>query len=318
MISKKIIDSDSFLEMSAAAQVLYFHLNMGADDDGFNNQVQMAMYKAHASVDDLKLLVMKNFLIRFESGVYVIKDWRVHNTLRKDRYVPTSFQNEFKLLGLNDDNAYAFARQMSLDLEFKDGQEDDMLDAAIYGLQGVFENTQKEPRQPSGNQMTTVGCRRLDKNRLDKNRLDNYNYYNNSPNPIEKKAENSILEVDMIFAMWNQMQSTIHHKELNEVRKTAIKKALSKYEVQDIIQAIENYDLVLRSYWYFNYKWSLEDFLNRKNGISTFTNEGSNWNTFQEEVNKNPMLLPKEEWPQAQVEKKEAPQAFKDFLKQIK
>ena len=92
MFTKQVTDSDSFIEMSSAAQALYFHLNQGADDDGFNNQIQTAMLKAHAGTDDLKILMAKNFVIRFESGVIVIKHWRMHNTLRKDRYKPTSYQ----------------------------------------------------------------------------------------------------------------------------------------------------------------------------------------------------------------------------------
>lgn len=106
MFTKKISDSDAFIEMSAAAQALYFHLNQGADDDGFNNQVQMAMWKSHASVDDLKVLMAKNFIIRFESGVIVIKHWRMHNTLRKDRYTPTNFQEELAMLGVKENEAY--------------------------------------------------------------------------------------------------------------------------------------------------------------------------------------------------------------------
>ena len=106
MFTKKITDSDAFIEMSSAAQALYFHLNQGADDDGFNNQVQMAMWKAHASIDDLKVLLAKNYIIRFESGVIVIKHWRMHNTLRKDRYTPTNFQDELNQLGLKDNGAY--------------------------------------------------------------------------------------------------------------------------------------------------------------------------------------------------------------------
>ena len=112
MFTKKITDSDAFIEMSSAAQALYFHLNQGADDDGFNNQVQMAMWKAHASVDDLKVLLAKNYIIRFESGVIVIKHWRMHNTLRKDRYTPTNFQEELNLLGLKDNGAYTLGCQM--------------------------------------------------------------------------------------------------------------------------------------------------------------------------------------------------------------
>ena len=111
MFTKKITDSDAFIEMSSATQALYFHLNQGADDDGFNNQVQMAMWKAHASVDDLKVLMAKNYIIRFESGVIVIKHWRMHNTLRKDRYIPTNFQEELNQLGIKDNGAYTLGCQ---------------------------------------------------------------------------------------------------------------------------------------------------------------------------------------------------------------
>ena len=112
MFTKKVSDSDAFIEMSSAAQALYFHLNQGADDDGFNNQIQIAMLKAHASLDDLKALMMKNFIIRFDSGVIVIKHWRMHNTLRKDRYTPTNFQEELSLLGIKDNGSYTLGCQM--------------------------------------------------------------------------------------------------------------------------------------------------------------------------------------------------------------
>ena len=111
MYTKKITDSDAFIELSSAAQALYFHLNQGADDDGFNNQIHLAMLKAHASIDDLKVLLMKNFIIRFESGVIVIKHWRMHNTLRKDRYTPTNFQEELASLQLKDNGAYTLGCQ---------------------------------------------------------------------------------------------------------------------------------------------------------------------------------------------------------------
>ena len=111
MYSKDVTDSDAFIEMSSAAQALYFHLNQGADDDGFNNQVQIAMIKAHASTDDLKILMAKNFVIRFESGVIVIKHWRLHNTLRKDRYTPTNYQEELNLLGIKENGVYTLGCQ---------------------------------------------------------------------------------------------------------------------------------------------------------------------------------------------------------------
>lgn len=112
MYSKEITDSDPFVELSSAAQALYFHLNQGADDDGFNNQVQLAMWKAHASIDDLKVLMAKNYILRFENGVIVIKHWRLHNTLRKDRYTPTNYQEEFNQLGIKDNGAYTLGCQV--------------------------------------------------------------------------------------------------------------------------------------------------------------------------------------------------------------
>lgn len=106
MFTKKVTDSDDFIAMGASAQALYLHLNQGADDEGFTNQVQMAMFKAHASIDDLKVLLAKRFIIQFESGVIVIKHWRMHNTLRKDRFTPTNFQEELKQLGIKSNGSY--------------------------------------------------------------------------------------------------------------------------------------------------------------------------------------------------------------------
>ena len=111
MFTKKITDDDNFISLPSSAQALYFHLNQGADDDGFNNQVQMAMWKAHASIDDLKVLMAKSYIIRFDSGVIVIKHWRMHNTLRKDRYTPTSFQEELQMLGIKENGAYTLGCQ---------------------------------------------------------------------------------------------------------------------------------------------------------------------------------------------------------------
>lgn len=109
MLTKKVTDADEFISLPSSAQALYLHLNMGADDDGFNNQVQLAMYKAHASVDDVKVLLAKRYIIQFESGVIVIKHWRLSNAIRKDRYTPTSYQEEFQKLGLKDNGSYTVA-----------------------------------------------------------------------------------------------------------------------------------------------------------------------------------------------------------------
>ena len=106
MFTMKIVDSDAFLEMPTSAQALYFHLNMRADDDGFLNNPRKIMAYVGASPDDLRLLITKRFLLVFESGVIVIKHWRMHNTLRKDRYTPTQYQELFARLGIKDNGSY--------------------------------------------------------------------------------------------------------------------------------------------------------------------------------------------------------------------
>lgn len=106
MFTQKIIDSDAFLDMPLSTQALYFHLNMRADDDGFINNPKRIQRTIGASEDDLKLLIAKRFVICFENGVIVIKHWRMHNTLRKDRYNPTVYQEQYALLDVKDNNAY--------------------------------------------------------------------------------------------------------------------------------------------------------------------------------------------------------------------
>lgn len=106
MFTQKIIDSDAFLDMPLSTQALYFHLNMRADDDGFINNPKRIQRTIGASEDDLKLLIAKRFVICFENGVIVIKHWRMHNTLRKDRYNPTQYQEQYAMLEVKDNNAY--------------------------------------------------------------------------------------------------------------------------------------------------------------------------------------------------------------------
>ena len=134
MFTKKITESDAFLDMPLSAQCLYFHLNMSADDDGFVNAPKKIQRLIGASDDDLKLLIAKAFVLVFETGVLVIKHWRMHNTIRQDRYHPTDYQEEYKQIGLKSNNSYTW--------------------------------------QPNGNQLETEN--RLDKNRLDKNSKEKY------------------------------------------------------------------------------------------------------------------------------------------------
>ena len=103
MFDKTITNDDSFLEMPIGSQVLYFHLSMNADDDGFINNWKSIMRMIGAKEDDLKVLVAKSYVIPFETGVIVIKHWKINNYLRNDRYKPTRFQEEYNQL-ITDNN----------------------------------------------------------------------------------------------------------------------------------------------------------------------------------------------------------------------
>ena len=94
MLGKSIVDSDLFLDMPLSTQLLYFHLAMRADDDGFVNNPRMIQRMIGCTADDLKLLAAKGFTIPFESGILVITHWKKHNYIPKDRYKPTVYTAE--------------------------------------------------------------------------------------------------------------------------------------------------------------------------------------------------------------------------------
>ncbi len=106
MFAKTIIDSDAFLNMPLTTQALYFHLSMRADDEGFVNNPQKIQRMIGASDDDLRLLCAKNFIIPFDSGIVVIKHWKIHNYIQNDRYKPTVYEEEKALLSVKPNKAY--------------------------------------------------------------------------------------------------------------------------------------------------------------------------------------------------------------------
>lgn len=108
MFAKTIIDSDAFLDMSLSTQALYFHLSMRADDDGFVNNPKKIQRMIGAGDDELKMLIAKRFIIPFESGVCVIKHWRIHNYIQKDRYKETVYKDEKSHLILKENKAYKY------------------------------------------------------------------------------------------------------------------------------------------------------------------------------------------------------------------
>lgn len=108
MFAKTIVLSDAFLDMPLSARCLYFTLGMFADDDGFVNSPKGIMRQCGASEDDMKVLISKKFLLLFESGVIVIKHWRINNYLRNDRYQETKYLEEKSELKIDEKGAYTF------------------------------------------------------------------------------------------------------------------------------------------------------------------------------------------------------------------
>ena len=150
MFTQKITESDAFLDMPLSTQALYFHLCMNADDDGFVKNPKRIARMMGASDDDMRLLVAKSFVIIYESGVIVIKHWRMHNLLRKDRYKETEYVDEKSILYIKQNGAYT--------LDEKQGQP-------IMATKW----------QPNGNQMApqvSIGKDSIDKDSIDKDSID--------------------------------------------------------------------------------------------------------------------------------------------------
>lgn len=123
MFAKTIIDSDAFLDMSLTTQALYFHLSMRADDDGFINNPRKIQRMIGAADDDLKILIAKNFIIPFESGIVVIKHWKIHNYIRNDRYKETVYTAEKAMLETKDNNAYTVGIPDDSQVEYQPGYQ---------------------------------------------------------------------------------------------------------------------------------------------------------------------------------------------------
>lgn len=125
MFAKTIVLSDAFLDMPLSARCLYFTLGMLADDDGFVNSPKSIMRQAGASTDDLNLLMAKRFILAFDSGIIVIKHWRIHNYIQKDRYKESKYMEEKATLTLDQNGAYTECIQdvSTLDTQVRLGKD---------------------------------------------------------------------------------------------------------------------------------------------------------------------------------------------------
>ena len=128
MFSKSIIDSDAFIDMPARSRLLYFDLAMRADDEGFVDSPNKIIRMTGAAKEDLDILVNKHYIIPFESGVLVIRHWKIHNYIQKDRFKPTFYQNEKEHLRLENGNVYTLETECiqsvsGTDTQVREGKE---------------------------------------------------------------------------------------------------------------------------------------------------------------------------------------------------
>lgn len=155
MFSNQIIDSDAFLDMPLSTQALYFHLSMRADDDGFINNPKKIMRMIGAGDDEMKVLFTKKFVLSFDSGVIVIKHWRIHNTIQKDRYNPTVYQEELSQLTLKENSGY------SLDTEWK--QNGNTLETQIRLDKIRLDKIRKDNNKPLSEKNISESCQEDEK-----------------------------------------------------------------------------------------------------------------------------------------------------------
>jgi hypothetical protein len=151
MFSLQIVDTDAFLEMPMTSQLLYFHLAMRADDEGFVGNPKRIVKMVGSNDDDFKVLIAKRFLLAFESGVVVIKHWLIHNTIRMDRFAPTKYNEEKNGLIVKENKSYTELATS---------------------------------RQPNGNQLATQV--KLSKDKLSKDKISNTAVVPTADNPINK------------------------------------------------------------------------------------------------------------------------------------
>ena len=161
MFSQKVTETDKFLDMGLTAQSLYFHLGRNADDDGFVGSPKSIKRMIGASEDDLKALVEKDYLIVFDDGVVVIKDWLVSNYVKKDRYTPTIYTEDMKLIGLDKNKRYQFVsdleperNQVGTEMEPKRIQNGDKMEPECIQSgsknENQISNENSQPQQGQG------------------------------------------------------------------------------------------------------------------------------------------------------------------------
>ena len=166
MFSNKIIDSDAFIDMPLSTQALYFHLHMRADDDGFLNNAQRIMRMIGANKNDYDLLVAKSFIIQFPDGICVIKHWRIHNYIRKDRYRATQYIEEKAMLSVKENGSYTLVQNEPVGIPNDNQSVDERVTQISIDQNSIdldnINNVQKEDFAPSGNKKEKINKQEIE------------------------------------------------------------------------------------------------------------------------------------------------------------
>ena len=205
MFSKQITSSDAFVDMPSSSQLLYFHLNMEADDDGFVSNPKRMIRMINVGDDDLKILLAKRFILGFPSGIVVIKHWNLHNAVRKDMYKETQYLEEKKTLKTKDNKVYTELR----------------------------------------NESVTEPLHRLDKDRLGKVRLNNNAKKLKDLQNIDISKEKKVAGVPALFILDEYIDECLNHKARHvqligaymDYRKATLsKKITTRYQAGEVVK----------------------------------------------------------------------------------
>lgn len=210
MMAKSIIKSDQFLEMPMSSQLLYFHLLSDADDDGFINAPKSIMRVIGAKEDDMRVLQAKGYTIPFDSGVIVIKHWRIHNSLRKDRYNPNpQLENERKQLIVNDKKEYELIQTWQ-----------------------PTGNHLATTWQPTGNRLATNGYHSIGKDSIGKDSIDEEDI-------LSSKHDHASNEITEIIDYLN-LKTNKNYKTTTQKTRTLIKARMNEHFTVDDFKIVIN------------------------------------------------------------------------------
>lgn len=219
MISNQIVDSDAFLDMPLSAQALYLHLLVRADDEGFSNNYRKVLRMIRATDDDLKILVAKNFVILFESGVLVIKHWLIHNTIRKDRLIPTVHEEEKRQISTKNNGSYTLKTRENI---LNDSQVTD-----ICQPNDRIEEIRLEEI-------------RLEENRLDKIRLEEVSKEPKGSMSVKTDSESSSrINWNDIKNYWNENSNLTEVRSITEKRKKHLNARIKEHSLSAIYETID-------------------------------------------------------------------------------